>query len=380
MRVLFTSLRNTSHFLPLVPFLDACRARGHEVGVAAPPDLAERATKAGAVFFPFGHPGDDGLRPLWTRMRALPEEARNDMVIREIFAGACAGAALPALLETVTEWRPSILVRESQEYAAVVAAAKAGLPHVRVSIMARAVEARLFALAAEALDAHRGSVGLRADPSGDALRGEPALTLFPPTLDGAEGPSRRFRALRKEASPLPESWGSPRDPFVYVTFGTVAGGMEPLRAAYRAALEAVAELPIRVLLTIGAELPLDALGEVPRNVRVERFVPQDDVLPHAAAVVCHGGAGTTLGALAAGVPLVVAPLFADQPYNAERVAAVGAGLALPLNGASAGELRGALSRVLREPAFRDAARRLAREIAALPPVSEAGEELERLAK
>jgi predicted glycosyltransferase len=53
-------------------------------------------------------------------------------------------------------------------------------------------------------------------------------------------------------------------------------------------------------------------------------VPQRDALAKAKLVVCHGGSGTVLGALAAGIPLVIMPLFADQATNAERLASVGA--------------------------------------------------------
>ena len=91
-------------------------------------------------------------------------------------------------------------------------------------------------------------------------------------------------------------------------------------------LAAAAELPARVLLTVGRDADIDALGPAPPNLRVEAWVPQADVLGHADLVVSHGGSGTTLGALAAGLPLVVVPLFADQPDNARRVAAVGAGV------------------------------------------------------
>jgi UDP:flavonoid glycosyltransferase YjiC (YdhE family) len=86
------------------------------------------------------------------------------------------------------------------------------------------------------------------------------------------------------------------------------------------------------------------------------------------------------GTLAAGVPLVVAPMFADQPDNAARIAAVGAGLALPTRSESVQDLRHALTRVLAEDSFRVAARRLAAEIAALPLVDEAAVEIERLAR
>ena len=117
MRVLFTSLRTTSHFLPLVPFIEGCKARGYEVGVAAPADLAERATSTGAAFMPFDHPGDAGLGPIWARLRTLSPEESKRVVINEIFAGVTAAYALPALMQTLETWKPDVIVRESQEYA-----------------------------------------------------------------------------------------------------------------------------------------------------------------------------------------------------------------------------------------------------------------------
>jgi UDP:flavonoid glycosyltransferase YjiC (YdhE family) len=300
-------------------------------------------------------------------------------VIAEIFAGACAKVALPGLLASMERWRPAIVVRESQEYAAVVAAEKLGVPHARVAITARNAEAHVLSLAAPAVDALGVGLGLSPDPAGDRIRHEATLSMFPASFE-LPGSSRtlRFRAPRKSAGPLPDWWGAQTGPFVYATLGTVTGNMENRRSAYRVMLDALSGLPIRVLLTIGADLPLEALGDVAANVHVERFISQDDVLPHAAAVVCHGGSGTVLGTLAAGVPMVVAPLFADQPFNAERVAVTGAGLAVA-SPASPTEIRAALSRVLDEGSFEAAARRMAEEIAALPLVDEAGLELEKLA-
>jgi UDP:flavonoid glycosyltransferase YjiC (YdhE family) len=383
MRVLFTTLRNTSHFFPLIPFIEACRRAGHDVAVAAPVEFAERVAATGAAFFPFGHPGDEGLRPLWMRLRGASEEETVRISIGEIFAGACAGAAIPGLIETIERWRPAIVVRESQEYAAVVAAEKVGIPHVRVAISAPSGEAGIFPYAAPFMDAHGREAGLPPDPSGERILKETALTLFPRSLEAAESARShvlRFRAVRKSAPPLHDWWGAGTGPFVYATLGTVVGGFDVMQSGYRTVLDAFVDLPIRALLTVGADLPLEVLGEVPPNVHVERFVPQDDVIPHAAAVLCHGGSGTVLGTLAAGIPLVVAPMFADQPFNAERVAAAAAGLGLPTRAWRSQDLRGALVRVLEEGSFRTAARRIADEIAALPSVDEAGAEIERLAR
>jgi len=77
-----------------------------------------------------------------------------------------------------------------------------------------------------------------------------------------------------------------------VTFGSVAGAMEMAAGAYQAALEAVADLPVRVLLTVGHGANLDAFAGGSPNVRVEHWVSQHDVLARAAAVVCHGGPAT----------------------------------------------------------------------------------------
>ena len=111
---------------------------------------------------------------------------------------------------------------------------------------------------------------------------------------------------------------------------------------YRMALAAAARLDARVLLTVGHRFdPMD-LEPVPANVHVEPWVEQAHVLAEADIVVCHGGSGTVFGALAVGVPLVVAPLFADQFVNGRRVADCGAGLVIEPKGGDDDGTRGVL--------------------------------------
>ncbi len=109
----------------------------------------------------------------------------------------------------------------------------------------------------------------------------------------------------------------------------------------------------------------------PANAYVERWVPQRDVMREAAVMVGHGGSGSTLAALAAGVPQALVPLFVDGPVNAARVAELGAGVALDGPDAIADALLPAVRRLLGDPAHRAAARAVADEIAALPPVDDA---------
>jgi MGT family glycosyltransferase len=248
-----------------------------------------------------------------------------------------------------------------------------------VAISLSSTEDIALDLAATAVDKIRQAEGLPADPGADTLRGSPFLSVFPRSFDeGEQADTHRFRdpAWAEPARELPDWWpGREDEPLVYVTFGSVAGGFSEAHLVYGLALAAVAELPARVLLTVGRELDTGKLPPAPDNVRIESWVPQQDVLAHATAAVVHGGSGSTLGAIAAGLPLVVLPLFADQPFNARRVAETGAGIAVLPDRENPpktlAELRGAIETVLAEPSYGERARALAAELEAEPPVDEA---------
>ena len=119
---------------------------------------------------------------------------------------------------------------------------------------------------------------------------------------------------------------------------------------------------------------------MPANVHVEPWIDQARVLDHADLVVCHGGSGTTLAALAAGVPLVIVPLFADQFENARRIAAARAGRVVEsqirtggtrsINAAAAPEITRSIEDVLGDVTYRDRTRAIAAEMTATPTVEE----------
>jgi hypothetical protein len=350
--VLFASTHGAGHFGPLLPFLDACVRGGHEVLVVGPPTLDPR----GYPFRPGASPPEDELGPLWAGIHLQPPAQGEVLVVGHIFARLNVRAMLPTLRETIDDWRPDLVVREPNEYASAIAAEEGGVPHARVAIGLALVEEGGLAIAAPALeDERRGTAA--------AIARSPYLTCWPESLDRAPFPVRRFRPPAAASDGrLPNWWPGDERPLVYVTFGSVASSLPTAAAAYERAFAAAAGIPGRVLLTTGGELEL---GPAAANVHVERWVPQDDVLPHAAVVVGHGGSGTTLGALAAGVPLVVVPLFADQPHNAVRVAAEGAAVVSTLD-----EIGRGVERVLADGSYRAAAERLATEMRAQPPVDD----------
>lgn len=367
MRVLLASTRGAGHFNPLVPFARAAAARGHEVRFAGPPSLATAVATAGFAFEPFDDPPADELGAAWDACRRWHGTTRTLSSSPMIFGRLNTTAALPRLLDVCARWRPDLVLRDPALFAAALAAEGCGIPVARVGIGLVATEQESLGIAAAALDAIRRDAGLAADPGAERLRASPYLTAFPASLEDPDVPAPahavrvRDPAWDQSPAPLPRWWGDDERPLAYVTFGSVAGALPMSAPAYAAAIEAVAGLDVRALLTVGLEADLDALPPAPDNLRIERWVPQADVVAEAAAVVHHGGAGSTLGALAAGLPSVVVPLFADQPQNARRVAASGAGVVVAPPGADA--IRDALARVLDGDRW-PAPRRLAAELRA----------------
>jgi UDP:flavonoid glycosyltransferase YjiC (YdhE family) len=115
-----------------------------------------------------------------------------------------------------------------------------------------------------------------------------------------------------------------RRPLVLVSLSTLNQAQASLM---RRNLVAMAGVEARVLVTLGPALDPTEFP-APPNVHLERFVPHSAVLPHTAAMVTQCGVGTLAKALAHGVPLLCIPLVGDQPENAARVFARGAGLRL----------------------------------------------------
>jgi UDP:flavonoid glycosyltransferase YjiC (YdhE family) len=378
-----------------VPFAQACLKAGHEVLVAAQAQHRGNVERAGLPVATVGDPPREEWMPLLGTFGAMDLDTADATMIGPFFAGVDTSAALDRLTTVVDAYRPDLVVRETWEFASTLVAEERGLPLARVGLTLAAMEEKTIRFAAPVLDAIRAERGLAADPAGDRLRATPYLTVLPDALEDPAAPAppvtRRFRAGAPAAPrPLPDWWPGRADPLVYVTFGSVAAGahLPFFPAIYRAAIEALAPLPVRVLLTAGSDADPTALGALPPNVHVERWVPQDDVLGSAAAVVCHGGYGSTLGALTYGVPLVVVPLFSgDQWLNGAAVARAGAGVALDGDRATrrvfdvpaVDGLGAAVTRVLGEPGHREAAARIAAAIAALPPVDAAADTLAQLA-
>ena len=220
------------------------------------------------------------------------------------------------------------------------------------------------------------------------LRGSPYATRFRGvTRSFALPPEHRYRRTRTGCRAVrPRLVARLACAIVYVSFGTVLGHMSIAADAFRAVAHAVAEsMPECFSRSVGRSTGHSS-GVLPANVHVEPWVDQADAIAEAQVVVSHGGSGTTFGALRAGVPVVIVPLFADQFI--ERVAGgrrrsrcggrPGRGRRrppAPAQRADTPRITAAIESVRNDPTCRDGARRIAAEMAATPTVEAVFDEL-----
>lgn len=390
MRVLVCTTANSGHFGPLVPLALACQSAGHHVVVAAPRSFAGQVEAAGFEHRPVADAPPDLIGPVFGRLPSLTFEDANELMVTEVFGRLNAQASWPGIVDIIGDWRPDVLLREPAEFGSAAAARSAGVAQATMAIGVSAMHRYLARLVAAPLSELDSMAGLPEGSSVEAIRLAPTFTCVPSMLDGTEeasvigtGPIHRFRdeSMVSDIAALPGEWGSAAHPLVYISFGTVTAGLGGAHTVYTDVLSAFADQPMRILLTTGPGFDPATLGRAPANAHVERWWPQRDVLPSAAAVVSHGGFGTTMAALAAGVPQAIVPLFAmDQHINAEQIAALGAGVHLAGGLAAVPELPDAVLNLLNGDSHRKSAQMVADEMAHLPPVSDMVQILEEIAQ
>jgi MGT family glycosyltransferase len=168
-------------------------------------------------------------------------------------------------------------------------------------------------------------------------------------------------------------------PVVHVTEGTIH-----LRkpVVLGAATRGLGGLDMDVIMTTGKQRNPEELelGPIADNIRIEQYVSHGDLFPHTDVVVTTGGAGTVLTALTLGVPLVVVPTAWDLPEGAQRVAESGAGVRIDPKDCTPQRLREAVELMLKDPSYRENARRIGAALARQGGPSRAAELLEQLAE
>ncbi len=376
MRVLFTTSGGLGNFNPLVPLARALRDRGHQVAFATPARFHPAVAAAGFEVLAAGL--DLTFAEYKERILPLPPGANE---VAEVFVKGLAGPMLADLLRLIPAWGPDLLVHDGVEFAAPTAGELLGLPHVAHNLILIGYSPAIWdALVRDDYAAFRRAQGLPPDPEYRQyfrylyLQHVPARVapLHPAIAD-------RTQLIRPEfptaEGPAPPAWLDhlAGRPTVYATLGTVYNRTPGLIEAILAALGGG---DYNLVVTVGAERDPAAFGPQPPTVRIERYVPQAALLPRCDAVVCHGGSGTLLGALAHGLPTLILPVDGDHFPSAARLAALGAAEVLRPPEVSAEAIRAAVARLLVTPDYRARASEIQADIAAMPSPDEVARALE----
>jgi len=311
----------------------------------------------------------------------LPVLERPDAMFGKLFGALAAPRMLEGLLPIALEWRPDLVVADAAEFAGPIVAADLGVPCVSRGFGPLLPETRVARAGAEVASLWR-SRGLEPRPYG-GMYDHLYLDIFPPSLQASPaGHIVRRQPLRPVAydgdveGEVPLPGVRPDWPLVYVTMGTVFNDPGPLCNA----VNAIASLDARVLVTVGPAADPSVVGTQPEHVRVERYVPQTRVLAACDGVVSHAGSGTVLATLTAGVPQLCLPQGADQFLNARAVADAGAGISLLPDAATPEAIRGALDGLLEEPSYRACAGTVSADITAMPSPADVSAVLEALSE
>ncbi|GAA5165693.1 MULTISPECIES: glycosyltransferase [Amycolatopsis] len=352
MRLLISAVPVAGHLLPLLPMATAARDAGHDVAVLSSMDLRDLVAPFDVLVA-----GPSIRVQRETTVRRLGRDwTAPGPEAAEMFAGTRVDMTFPPALERARQFAPDLVLCDPLDFVGPMIAAALAVPWA-----AHGISGGLPAPFHEALD-HRWASELRKYD----LRASPRLAYldpYPELLHAGPWPADRHPVRfqpyqRPDSAPGPASFADPGLPTALLTLGTTLP--DPGVATGLAA--ALSGAGFNVVCT--NDLPAELVAH-PRVHHVG-FTPLAELLGAADVVVSAGGTGTVLSALSAGLPLVIQPFMADQPFNAARAEHVGAARVISETGAAGT----AATEVLADPRYRQAAEQVRDQIRACPTPAE----------
>lgn len=372
MRILLGAFGDPGHAFPMIALGRALRARGHDVTLQTWRRWQPHVEREGMTFapapeyqvFPSGSEPLDFYEAVVHAAREtvpLVRDVSPDVVVADILTLA------PALAAELDGRRCATLIphvyphheRDFPVYSLGGRMPRSAVGRAAWRVLQRPVQKGLRRGRAE-LNATRARLGL--PPQEHVHGGISAELALVATFPQLEYP-RRWPAHAHVVGPL--MWEPPSsdvdpppgdEPLVLVAPSTA---QDPDHHMLQAALEGLADAPVRVLATWNRRLPSRALS-VPRNAKVVEWVRYSSAMPQCDVVVCHAGHGTLVRALASGAAVVACPAVGDMNENASRVDWAGAGVRVPRRFLSPHVLRLAVMRAIEDQSIRERAREMAR--------------------
>jgi N-glycosyltransferase len=392
MRALFTVQPSVGHLRPLVPPARALADAGHEVALCSAASFRPEVEAFGIRHFDAGLDWSTTDQSTWSAFPPMPPPGPEfGKFVVTVFADVTARHMVPDLLAIAEGWRPDLIVREGMEYGGCLAAEVLGIPHASIAGNGYAAidspDVHYFPgnrrLVAHVLAAHRSDLRLPADVDNEMPFRYLHMCFTPPEWDGADAPRpANTNFLRHENATTPgvsmPPWleDLPDRPLVLASLGTV---FNTTPGVLEAIIEGVADEAANLVVAIGPDQDPGRFGLLPANVRLEGYLPQAELLPRCHAFITHGGFNSVKEALICGTPMVVIPITADQPYCAQRCAALGVAEVIGPDERAPERIRSATRAVLDNPSYRANATAFRDKMVALPGPEHAVELLEGLA-
>ncbi|MGW4385038.1 macrolide family glycosyltransferase [Streptomyces sp. NPDC004685] len=348
--IAFLNIPAAGHVTPTLGVVEELVRRGHKVSYLAADGFAEKIASTGADVIPYATTLDP---------RTIAPTGAEDWLAR-VLLGAVreAAATAPTLEAHFGDDLPDCLVYDiSMQFLGRVMSRKLGVPGIQLYPVlashqyfseAEGAAEGMFGQLTRELRAFADAHGLQDVTLDELMSDAPRNISFMPRefqSDADSFPEDRytFVGIPLRESDLQGTWRPSNDkPVVLISLGTTFNTQPEFFAMCAKAFEG---LPWHVVIAAGPGVDLEAVGELPPNAEIHTWLTLQAVLEHAGAFVCHGGAGNTMNALYAGVPLVSVPHNGDSEMIAARTGELRLGRVLPPEEVTAESLREAVLEV-----------------------------------
>lgn len=146
---------------------------------------------------------------------------------------------------------------------------------------------------------------------------------------------------------------------IYISLGTV---FNDLVEFYEDCFKAFKDVDAKVIMSVGKKININMFKEIPSNFIVHNYVSQLEVLRHTDVFITHGGMNSASEGLYYDVPLILIPQSVDQPYIANRVVELGAGITIDKNKITPEILKESVVKVLSDDNFKINSRKVGKSL------------------
>jgi zeaxanthin glucosyltransferase len=393
------SFTGTGHLNSLIGLSQSLKDRGHKVTFFEKPKIEDRVRQAGLDFIPLGNGGSSseeqmnrnsiGLRSRLSEIRFNLKRIERDLkMYLDETPRALVEAGVDALLvNEIALTGPTVAQIAHLPYFII----STSVPHhfgwnaypwfsgYKYSASWHSmIETAFFEVSAlrmrgpilQALDDYRRKVELGPVRQARQLFPELAhITQLPKCLDSPRpglpgnfhytGPFTSRTARRHAEFPWDRLDGRP---VIYMSLGTTRNVQA---FVFRPAAEACRDLDLQLVISLGGRFDPGMFPDLPGNPLVTRYAPQLELVRLATIVITHGGPNTVFETLMEGKPMVAIPLAHDQPAIAARLARLGIAEVLPVMRLTISKIHRAVTKVLNDPTYRDAAVKMQAELHSL---------------